>query len=59
MEKEQGDRMKDQIEAANLHVLAYDAQFQTYGVRIDGPVDEKQRTVLRQLIQKARDRYNS
>jgi hypothetical protein len=59
LSKEQGDQMKAQIEAANLHVLAYDAQYETYGVRIDSLVDEKQRTVLKDLIQQAWDWYNS
>lgn len=54
---EEGDKMRERIEAANLHVVAYDAQFGQYGLRIDALGDDKQRAVLRDLIRQAWERF--
>jgi hypothetical protein len=45
--------MKGKLEEAGMDTLAYDSQFGYYRVRIDLPVNDKQRDTLRGLIQQA------
>ena len=50
---QQADDVKSKLDEANIHNLAYDAQFGQFGVRIDSAPDDKQRGVLRDLIRQA------
>jgi len=54
---QQGDDVKSKLDDADIHNLAYDAQFGQFAVRIDSAPDDKQRGVLRDLIRQAWELY--
>lgn len=53
----QADSVKVKLEDAGIGVLAYDSQFNQYGVRVDSVPNDKQRDVLRDLIRQAWEDY--
>jgi hypothetical protein len=53
----QGEETKALLDEAALAILAYDAQFGYYRVRVDPIVTHKQRTALLQLIQRAHEGF--
>ena len=54
---QQSDDVKSKLAEAGIHILAYDAQFGQFGVRIDSALDDKQRGVVRDLIRQAWELY--
>ena len=45
----------DQLEEAGVETLSYESRFRQYRIRLETQVGEKQRDLLRRLIQQARD----
>lgn len=54
---DQSDEIDEKLDEAGLDRLSYNRHFNRYRIKVDSPPNDTQRNVLREVIEKAKDRY--